>query len=242
MNARAILVVVAVCLALMQAPVWAAQSAPKSNAPGSKWGGKTYKWVDENGITHYGDSVPAASAQQGGSELNKQGVEVKQVPKQLTGTEADKAQQAASESARLRQHDSFLLTTYTSSRDIEQLRDERLALINGQMDIARGSMEQISQRLATIETRMRSFKPWAKTANARRLPDQLVEEAVRNLHERSSIQATLTSREQEKKDMRAQFDSDLARYRELTDGPKRAPLAGDPPVTDFRTQPAKQVP
>ena len=119
------------------------------------------------------------------------------------------------------------------------MRDERLSLINGQMDIARGSMDQTNQRLATMETRMRSFKPWAATPNARRLPDQLVEEVVRTLQERNSLQATLTSREQEKKDMRTQFDSDLTRYRELTDGPKPAPPAGDPPVTDFRTQPAK---
>jgi Domain of unknown function (DUF4124) len=239
MNARAVAVVIAVCLALVQAPAWSAQSAPKSKASGSKWGGRTYKWVDENGITHYGDSVPAESAQQGGSELNSQGLEVKQVPKQLTGTEAEKAQLAAAEKARSRQHDSFLLTTYTSAKDIEQLRDERLALINGQMDIALGSLEQTNLRLATIETRMRSFKPWATSPTARRLPDQLVEEVVRTLQERNSLQATLTSREQEKKEMRAQFDADLTRYRELTEGPRPAPIPSDPPVTDYRTQPAK---
>jgi hypothetical protein len=239
MNARALPVVVAVCLALLQVQAWSAQSAPRPSTPGSKWGGKTYKWVDENGITHYGDSVPAASAPQGRSELNSQGVEVKQVPKQLSGTEADKAQQAAAEKARSRQHDSFLMTTYTSAKDIEQLRDERLALVNGQMDIARGSVEQTNLRLAALETRMRSFKPWATAPNARRLPDQLIEEVVRTLQERNSLQATLTSREREKKDMRAQFDADLTRYRELTEGPKTAPPVGDPPVTDFRTQPAK---
>jgi hypothetical protein len=62
---------------------------------------------------------------------------------------------------------------------------------------------------------------------------------VRTLQERNSLQATLTSREQEKKEMRAQFDADLTRYRELTEGPKTAPLAGDPPVTDYRSQPAR---
>ena len=239
MNARVLPVVAAVCLALMQASAWSAQSAPKSSTPGSKWGGKTYKWVDENGITHYGDSVPAASAPQGRTELNYQGVEVKQVPKQLTGTEAEKAQQAALQKAKSRQHDSFLMTTYTSAKDIEQLRDERLALVNGQMDIARGSVEQVNLRLAVIETRMRVFKPWATTPNARRLPDQIVEEVVRTMQERNSLQATLTSREQEKKDMRAQFDADLTRYRELTEGPRSSPLAGDPPVTDYRSQPAR---
>jgi len=36
------------------------------------------------------------------------------------------------EQAKLQQHDSFLLTTYTSSKDIEDLRDARLAELNGQ--------------------------------------------------------------------------------------------------------------
>ncbi|MEO8306510.1 MAG: DUF4124 domain-containing protein [Pseudomonadota bacterium] len=240
MNARALTVVVAACLAMMQAPAWSAQkSAPRSSTSGSKWGGKTYKWVDENGITHYGDSVPAESAPQGRSELNSQGVEVNQVPKQLTGTEADKAQQAAMQKAKSRQHDSFLMTTYTSAKDIEQLRDERLALVNGQMDIARGSVDSTNQRLATIEVRMRSFKPWSASPAARRLPDQLVEEVVRTLNERNSLQGTLNSREQEKKEMRAQFDADLTRYRELTDGPRPAAPAGEAPITDYRSQPAK---
>lgn len=239
MNARAIPVVAALCLALLLAPAWSAQSKAKPSTPGTKWGGKTYKWVDENGITHYGDSVPAESAPQGRSELNYQGVEVKQVPKQLTGTEAEKAQQIALERAKSRQHDSFLLTTYTSAKDIEQLRDERLALISGQMDIARGSVESTNLRLGTIETRMRNFKPWASATSARRLPDQLVEEAVRTLQERNSLQSTLTSREQEKKEMRSQFDADLTRYRELTEGPKIAPPPSDPPVIDYRNVPPK---
>jgi hypothetical protein len=52
--------------------------------------------------------------------------------------------------------------------------------------------------------------------NARRVPDQLAEEIVRTLQERRSLQDALASRENEKTEMRAQFDTDLARYRELT--------------------------
>jgi hypothetical protein len=230
MNARALPAVLAValtvCFAVAQAPAWAASSS-------GKWTGKTYKWVDENGVTHYGDAVPPDSAQHGSSELNSQGVEVRQVPRQKTGTEAEQAQKDAAEQARLRQHDSFLMTTYTSAKDIEQLRDERLALISGQMDIAMGSIESTNQRVKTMETRMRNFKPWSAAPNARRLPDQLVEEVVRTLQERNSLQAALTSREQEKKELRKQFDADLTRYRELTEGPRREPVAGDPAAPPF---------
>lgn len=220
MNSRAPLkvlaVILATCLSLSQAPAWAA-------ATSGKWVGKTYKWVDENGVTHYSDSVPTEAAQQSRTELNKNGVEINQVSRQLSGTEAEQAQKAAAEQSRIRQHDSFLMTTYTSAKDIEQLRDERLALINGQMDIARGSIESTNQRIAGLETRMRSFKPWASSPTARRLPDQLVEEVVRSLQDRNSLRAALASREKERSEMRAKFDADLTRYRELTQGPRTAP-------------------
>jgi hypothetical protein len=220
MDSRAPLKVLALtlatCLALSQAPAWAA-------AASGKWVGKTYKWVDENGVTHYSDSVPTEAAQQSRSELNKQGVEINQVARQLSGTEAEQAQMAAAEKSRIRQHDSFLMTTYTSAKDIEQLRDERLSLITGQIDIARGSIESTNQRLAGLETRMRSFKPWSTSATARRLPDQLVQEVVRSLQDRNSLLAALASREKERDEMRTKFEADLTRYREITQGPRPAP-------------------
>jgi chromosome segregation ATPase len=222
MNARAqtaVLAALLACLPLALAPAWAA-------TPSGKWGGKTYKWVDEQGVTHYGDSVPPEYAQQSRTELNRAGLEIGQVARQLNGEEAAAAQKAAQEQQKLRQHDSFLMTTYTSAKDIEQLRDERLALLNGQMDIARGSIDSTNQRLTSLEERMRNFKPWSETST-RRMPDQLAEEVVRTLQERNSLQAALAAREKERKDMRAQFESDLSRYRFLTEGPRRQPGASD---------------
>jgi hypothetical protein len=212
MKKRLLLIAAATSLALVQGLVWAAQG---SSTPGGS-GKKSYKWVDDKGATHYGDMVPPEYSSQGRSELNGQGVELRQYPRQLTPTEAVDAQKAAAEKARLRQHDSFLLTTYTKVSDIEQLRDERLALIDGQMDIARGSIESTTQKLGGLEQRMRSFKPYSTSASARRVPDKLAEEVVRALKEKGSLQTALTSREAEKAGLRAQFEADITRYRELT--------------------------
>jgi hypothetical protein len=193
-------------------------AAPTLLAAESK-GVKSYKWVDKNGVTHYGDMVPPEYATQGRSELNAQGVEVRQYPRQLSPAEADVAQQQAADESRRRQHDSFLLTTYTKVSDIEQLRDERVALIDGQMDIARGSIDVNQQRLADLQRRLSSFRPYSSNANARRVPDQLADEVVRTLKERDSLRSGLASREKEKADLRAQFDADVARYKELTSRP-----------------------
>jgi hypothetical protein len=190
-------------------PAFAAAADPSK-------GTRSYKWVDEHGVTHYGDAVPPEYASQGRSELNAQGVEMKQYPRQLSPDEASAAQKNAADEAKQRQHDAFLLNTYTRVADIEQLRDERIGLVDGQIMVARGSIDANRQRLAELERRMRVFRPYSDTPSARKMPDQLAEEIIRSLKERDSLQELLASHETQKLAQRAQFDADIARYRELT--------------------------
>jgi hypothetical protein len=209
MKPRFFMIAAAISSVLASAVIDAAQSS----------GARSYKWVDKNGVTHYGDMVPPEYAAQGRSELNSQGVEVKQYPRQLSPEESELAQRREAEEARRKQRDSFLLTTYTKVSDIEQLRDERVSLIDGQMEIARGSIDVTQQRLSELQQRMRGFRPYSNNAGARRMPDQLVDEVVRTLKERDSLREGLKAREQEKEALRTQFDADIARYRELTTRP-----------------------
>jgi hypothetical protein len=178
--------------------------------------GKAYRWVDKNGVVHIGDSVPPEYASQGRAELNAQGVPLRETPRQLSPAEQAAAREAEAELARQRQRDASLLSTYTSVRDIEEHRDERLTVLDSQMEIARGSVSTSNQRLQALRDRMRNFAPYSSAPNARRLPDQLAEEVVRALKEARSLEQALASRESEKYALRAQFDADIARYRELT--------------------------
>jgi hypothetical protein len=209
MNHRPALLALAISLALSPGLV-AAQNSK---------GTKSYKWVDEQGVTHYGDAVPPEYSKQGRSELNAQGVELRQLPRQLSAEEADVAQKKAAAEARRRQHDSFLLTTYTRVQDIEQLRDERIALIDGQMQIVRGSLESNQQRTKNLEQRLRNFLPYSTQPTARPVPDKLAEEVVRSIKERNQLRDALKAREKEKVELRTQFNQDVARYKELTTRP-----------------------
>jgi len=211
MKPRNHFIALAISLALT-AVVLPAQAA---NSPGKP----SYTWVDKDGVRHFGDSVPPEYASQARSELNAQGVPLREYPAQLSPAEAAAAQKAAQERERRRQRDNYLRNTYTKASDIEQLRDERLALIDAQMEVARGSLSSVSERLATAQKRLTGFRPYSTAPNARRVPDQLAEELVRTLSERRSMQATLASREKEKTELRAEFDADIVRYLELTRRP-----------------------
>lgn len=180
---------------------------------------KAYKWKDKDGVTHYGDTVPPEYAEQAHQELNAQGVAVKDFPRQLSPGEAAIAQQAASAEAKRVQRDSYLLTNYTRVGDIEQLRDERIALIDGQMELARGSIASADQRISGLQARMGGFKPYSTAAGARRMPDQLAEEVVRALSERRSMATQLEQRAKEKAEQKENFEADIARYKVLTSRP-----------------------
>jgi hypothetical protein len=191
-------------------------AAAAANSPSTKTPGQTYRWTDDKGVVHYGDTIPSEYAGKERSVLNGQGVEVGHVdaPK----TPAELAQQAqAQELARQRaQRDQTLLSTYVSAKDIEALRDERLAQIEGQVQASSTYIESLATRLGALQERVMQFKPYSSEANAHRMPDDLAEELVRTANEARNQRKALDAKRKEQADMRAQFEADIQRFRELT--------------------------
>lgn len=177
------------------------------------------RWVDDKGVVHYGDAPPPESVKNGGTVLNRQGVEVREVSRQLTPEEAEAARREVEEASRRKAQDSFLLNTYTRVSDIERARDEQLALIDSHIELARGSAASTDQKLESLRGRMNNFKPYSSSQTARRVPDALADEVVHALAERRTISETLARHEQRKEDTRAKFDADIVRYKELTTRP-----------------------
>ena len=201
---------------LLAAALLAATLAAQAQTGSGKSGTQTYKWVNEKGEIQYGDSVPAQYAQSERAILNRQGVEVGKVDSRKNAQQAAEQARRDQDAERRRQHDQFLLTTYTSTRDIERLRDERLDQIDGQIKAAQAYIETLDSRLATLQERALRFKPYSQRPDARRMPDDLVEELVRVANESRDQRRSLDTRRQDQLDVRAQFDADIARFRELT--------------------------
>src|ERR1700723_335985 len=81
-------------------------TSPASN------GRVVYKWVDEQGITHYGDHIPPEYAAQEQHVINSQGVEINRLDAQKTPEQlaADDKKKVDAEQSRNR--DRNLLNTY----------------------------------------------------------------------------------------------------------------------------------
>ena len=182
----------------------------------------TYKWVDEQGVVHYGDSVPPQYAEKEHKLLNNQGVEVGHTDAQKTPEELAAEAQAHEAVVKQKQHDSFLLTTYTSVKDIESLRDVRLDQLQGQRTAAEQYVENLHSRLVALQGRVKHFRPYNSSPGARRMPDDLAEDLVHTLNEMRTQSNALTAKNQEVVAMKEQFDLDITRYRELHEArPKR---------------------
>src|SRR5580658_1394113 len=127
--------------------------------PTAGTGGTTYKWVDEQGVVHYGDSIPPQYAEKEHHVLNNQGIEVGRTEAQMTPEQL--AVEARNHEATLKQqqHDSFLLATYTSVKDIESLRDVRLDQLQGQRTAAEQYVENLHSRLVALQGRVEHFRP-----------------------------------------------------------------------------------
>jgi len=187
---------------------------------------KLYKWVDKDGVTHYGSSIPPEYASQQSEQLNAQGQVIKiqeaqKTPAQLAA-EAQAQQQAQRDADAAKAqttHDRVLLDTYTSVADMEQDRDSKLSSIDAQINVLNGSISSSQTSLADFQDRANELASKDKPipADLQKHIDAAKQQLIDN-------QQLLLQQQQHKQQMQAQFVKDIARYKELT-GQTSAPAA-----------------
>jgi hypothetical protein len=198
---------------LLMASLAQAQSSRPRN-PGTD-GKQTYKWVDEKGVTHYGDSVPSEYSQREQRILNSQGLEVTKRQAEMTPKEAAEYAAKQKEESRRKQHDMFLISTYPSVKEIENVRDVRLDQINGQIVAAEAYISSLNSRVDGLKQRALNFAPYNTKPGARRMPDDLAEEMVRVSSELRTQNSALATKRAEHQHVVDQFGADIKRFKEL---------------------------
>jgi glutamine synthetase type III len=175
----------------------------------------TYRWVDDKGVVHFGDRIPAQESQKERSIINREGVEVGKLDAQRSPAQIAEQARRDQEQLRLQQHDTFLMTTYTSAKDIEELRDARLDQLNGQHLAAEQYVQNLNTRLSALQAQAMTYKPYSDKPGARKMPDDLAENLVRALSELRTQRNTLDTKDREEQAVRTEFDGDIRRYKEL---------------------------
>jgi len=192
-----------------------ASSSTRSSSSKSGSGVTTYKWVDEAGVTHYGDSVPAEYSQREQTVINAQGVVTEKRLAEMTPKEAAAYAARQKEEQRQKQHDMFLVSTYPSVAEIENVRDARLDQINGQITAAEAYIASLTTRVDGLKQRSLGYAPYNTAPNARRMPDDLAEEMVRAMSELRTQNNALNAKRAELKNVQDSFEADITRFKEL---------------------------
>ena len=193
--------------------LFATSSDAVNPAPSS--GRKLYKWVDETGVTHYGDHIPPEYANQEQHVINSQGVETEHVDALGSAEQAAAADQKKIDTAQRAARDRNLLNTYVTVAEIERLRDQRLALVSDQIKVTNQFLEILNGRMKKLRASSMRFKPYNTDPKALPMSDQLAEDLVRVGNDIRTQEENLREKRSEESTMSKQFESDIARFKEL---------------------------
>jgi hypothetical protein len=183
---------------------------------------RMYKWTDEKGITHYGDTLPPQYADRASTELSNGGRVLKRhdaalTPEQIKARAEEQARQKAEKQKVLEQKrkDSALLNTYTSEEEIDLARDRNLQ----QEDLV---IKGTELRLKAVRARLDGYRKQSAdfTLRKRPIPADLREDITGAEEEARRLQELIQQKQQDKEEVRARYNADKKRYRELTEPQK----------------------
>jgi hypothetical protein len=178
---------------------------------------KMYKWVDDKGTTHYGETIPPEFAGKDRVELNKEGRVVKKIgvlttEEQRAKKEAE-AQKRAEEKIAIDQkrHDATLTNTYSNVAEIDLARKRNLQQVEARITNNQSQLKMSNDNLLSLqqeaEKRIKANKP---------VPDSLQEDILQSQAQVDKLQKNLDKSLAEKAAVEARFDADKVRYKELT--------------------------
>lgn len=172
---------------------------------------KLYKWVDKNGTTHYGETIPPEYADRDTKQIEKGRIKDRQDGFDAKMKDASATDPAVEKAAReTKRRDDALLNTYSSEKEIDLARDRNLlqveARINSYTTMLKSAQTSLDDLLRESE---------AITKQGRNIPDDLTKEIAEAEALVAKRQKELDTNQKEKEAVKARYEADKLRYREL---------------------------
>jgi hypothetical protein len=186
--------------------------------------GSFKKWVDENGVTHYGTSIPPQYRDRAHSELNQQGIEVKKHDRAKTQEELEHEKALAALRAEQKKlleeqqaRDRILLNLYRNEDDLVMARDGKIAQLDGQIRLTHKDIQRLKNRLSEFQITAAAAERGGKRLTGKQLANlQSTQRSIEKSY------AVILGKEDEKRATMERYNYDLARFRELRKGGARA--------------------
>lgn len=176
---------------------------------------KLYKWVDDKGVTHYGETVPPEYANKDRVQFNDKGsvVKKKAVPEEAASGKKTPEEQAAIEQ---RRKDSALLNTYSNEKEIDLALDRNMQQVDARINSIHMLQKSAQESRSSYQKEAEQMK-----AAGRKIPASLQTDIAEAERKITQLQQDLTQAESKAAAVKATFAADKARYRELTAATKK---------------------
>ncbi len=172
---------------------------------------KLYKWVDENGTTHYGEVIPPEYANRKAEKLDKGRVTERhdtfESAKQKT-TKTEAVEDKAAVEARRR--DEALMASYSNEQEIDLARDRALTQVDARINSytvllksAQASLDDLHKESNEIEKK------------GRKIPASLTEDIANAEARVVKLQKDLDMSQKDAEAVKARYEADKQRYRQL---------------------------
>ena len=179
---------------------------------------KVFKWVDEEGVVHYGDSVPAKYAELPKEVLNDRGITIENLEGKKTEEqrETERLENERRVAVELqRRADQALLATYLSVEEILMHRDRRVELFQAQSRVTELYLSNLDRRLDLLRAEASKFKPYSDNPDSATIPDDLAEDLRKTKDTIQRHQRNLKKFQTDEEDIVARFDGDISRFKAL---------------------------
>ncbi len=177
---------------------------------------RTFCCTDKAGHKICGDTLPIECEDRAYKEFGKTGarsVEAPLTPEQKAQREAEAAKKKEEErlAAEQRRKDRALLNTYGSEKDIDLMRDRALGDLQAAGKQTQDKYDAALKRKKKLDQELEFYQK-------KPVPANLKAEIKENETEITAQQKALEDRKQEVEAVKARFEDDRKRYRELTQG------------------------
>lgn len=184
---------------------------------------KMFKWVDENGQTHFGDKIPTRHLAKEHEEVNEQGVTLK--THDAADTEEQRAEKLKQERIEREQEqiakdqakrDRVLLDTYTTERDLVAARDARLDAVASQLQLSESIIADTEQKIEMTEKQITQIK-----ASGHEVPENISDKLDREKRQLVTHKTIALGHQEKQQKITEQFGEYISRFRELKEDQKR---------------------
>ena len=179
---------------------------------------RVYRWVDEDGQVHYGDSVPPEFSDLPKQVLNEHAVTVEHLEGRKTEEQLvaeAKARELEMQKELQLRADKALLATYLSVEEIVMHRDRRIELFQAQARVTELYLRNLERRLAKLKREAARYRPYSEDPDAPLINEDLVADINETQSTIARHQKNLLKFQEDEQQIVARFEGDINRFKAL---------------------------